>query len=51
MKEKHSGDSKRHDRLSQTLSQTVSTCVNSAISGRMEKCVRNEMKSNVVPGK
>ena len=45
LREKHSGDKKRHEQLQSTLSQTLTT----TLSGKLDKAVKAEVKSAVVP--
>lgn len=45
LREKHSGDKKRHEQLQSTLSQTLTT----TLSGKLDKAVKAEVKSALVP--
>lgn len=45
LRDKHSGDKKRHEQLQSTLSQTITT----TLSGKLDKSVKAEIKSAVVP--
>lgn len=45
LREKHSGDKKRHEQLQSTLSQTLTT----TLSGKLDKAVKAEVKNAVVP--
>ena len=45
LREKHSGDKKKHEQLQNTLSQTLTT----TLSGKLDKAVKAEVKSAVVP--
>ncbi len=47
LKEKQSVDKQRQDRLISSISSTLTTAVNT----KLDKLVRSEMKSQVVPGK
>ncbi|XP_078367719.1 enhancer of mRNA-decapping protein 4-like isoform X2 [Oculina patagonica] len=45
LREKHSGDKKKHEHLQSTLSQTLTT----TLSGKLDKAVKAEVKNAVVP--
>ena len=45
LRDKHSGDKKRHEQLQSTLSQTITT----TLSGKLDKYVKAEIKGAVVP--
>ncbi|KAM7432198.1 enhancer of mRNA decapping 4 [Porites harrisoni] len=45
LREKHSGDKKRQEQLQSTLSQVLTT----TLSGKLDKAVKAEVKSSVVP--
>lgn len=45
LRDKHSADKKRHEQLQSTLSQTLTT----TLSGKLDKAVKAEVKSAVVP--
>ena len=45
LREKHSGDKKRQEQLQSTLSQVLTT----TLSGKLDKAVKAEVKSAVVP--
>ena len=45
LREKHSGDKKRQEQLQSTLSQALTT----TLSGKLDKAVKAEVKSAVVP--
>ena len=45
LREKHSGDKKRHEQLQNSLSQSLTN----SLSGKLEKAVKAEVKSVVLP--